>query len=118
MEFALRFFFEEQIQFRLADGTEIEGGVFIGSTEFLPVEILREDPNAYREEFNLWLDDVWKPEQQQRRNDILTLHANKKRYADLLEAVGRQQVVPIIGSGMSVPSGLPTWSDLLRRRGA
>jgi hypothetical protein len=115
MEPALRSFFEEQVQFRLADGTEIEGGVFIGSTEFFPVETLRADPDACREEFNLWLDEVWKPEQQQRRSDLLTLYANKKRYADLLEAVGRQQVVPFVGSGMSVSSGLPTWSDLLRR---
>jgi hypothetical protein len=107
--------FEEQIRFRLSDGTEVDGGVFIGSTEFLPVEILREDPNAYREELDLWLSEVWKPEQEERRAAILTLHANAKRYDDLVEAVERQQVVPFVGSGMSVPSGLPTWSDLLRR---
>jgi len=115
MEPALRAFFEEQVRFRLRDGTELEGGVFIGSTEFLPVEILREDPDAFREEFDLWLTEVWKPHQQQRRGEILTLFGNGKRYADLLAAVGRQQVVPFVGSGMSVPSGLPTWSDLLRR---
>jgi SIR2-like domain len=112
---ALRAYFEEQVQFRLRDGTEVEGGVFIGSTEFLPVEILREDPVAFREEFDLWLTEVWKPEQQQRRDEILALHGNAKRYADLLEAFGRQQVVPFVGSGMSVPSGLPTWSNLLRK---
>jgi hypothetical protein len=115
MEPALRAFFEEQINFRLRDGTEIDGGVFIGSTEFLPAEILREDPDAFREECDLWLAEVWQPEQQQRRDEILTLHGNEKRYADLRAAVGRQQVVPFVGSGMSVPSGLPTWSDLLRR---
>jgi hypothetical protein len=115
MEPALRAFFEEQVRFRLRDGTEVEGGVFIGSTEFLPVEILRQDPDALREEFDLWLSEVWKPEQQQRRDEILTLYGNERRYDDLLEAIGRQQVVPFVGSGMSVPSGLPTWSDLLRR---
>jgi hypothetical protein len=115
MEPALRAYFEEQIQFRLRDGTEVEGGVFIGSTEFLPVEILRDDPDAFREEFDLWLTDVWKPQQEQRRAELLALYGNDKRYADLLAAVGRQQVVPFVGSGMSVPSGLPIWSDLLRR---
>jgi hypothetical protein len=115
MDPALRAFFEEQIRFRLVDGTEVDGGVFIGSTEFLPVKVLREDPDAYREEFDLWLNEVWKPEQQQRRDDIFALHANKKRFADLLQAIGRQQVVPFVGSGMSVASGLPTWSDLLRK---
>jgi hypothetical protein len=115
MEPAFRALFEEQVQFRLRDGTEVEGGVFIGSTEFLPVEVLREDPDAFREEFDLWLTEVWKPEQQLRRNEILMLRGNEKRYTDLIDAFGRQQVVPFVGSGMSVPSGLPTWSDLLRR---
>lgn len=115
MEPALRSFFEEQIHFRLRNGTDVDGGVFIGSTEFLPVEVLRDDPDAFREEFDIWLAEVWKPEQQQRRDEILAMHGNKKRYADLRAAVGRQQVVPFVGSGMSVPSGLPTWSDLLRR---
>jgi SIR2-like domain len=118
MKSALRPFFEEQIQFRLRDGKEVEGGVFIGSTEFLPLEILRDDPDAFREEFDLWLTEVWKPEQQSRREELLTLHGNQKRYADLLAAVGRRQVVPFVGSGLSVPSGLPTWSDLLRKIGA
>jgi hypothetical protein len=107
--------FEEQIRFRLSDGTEIDGGVFIGSTEFLPVEILREDSNAYREEFELWLSESWQPEQEERRSAILALYANAKRYEDLVAAVERQQVVPFVGSGMSASSGLPTWSDLLRR---
>jgi hypothetical protein len=111
---ALKFFFEEQVQFQLRDGTEIEGSVFIGSTELFPVEVLRDDAEAYREEFDLWLSEKWKPSQQQRRAEILALPGNKKRYADLLDAVRREQVVPFVGSGMSVASGLPTWSDLLR----
>lgn len=115
MESVLRPFFEEQIRFRLQDGTDVDGGVFIGSTEFLPVETLREDPVAYKNEFDLWLAEVWKPEQEQRRAEILSLFGNPKRYTDLRVAMGRQQVVPFVGSGMSASSGLPTWSDLLRR---
>ena len=49
------------------------------------------------------------------RQEILSFHANEDRYIDLKASVGRQQVVPFIGSGMSVPSGLPTWSDLLKK---
>jgi SIR2-like protein len=115
MEVLLRSFFEEQIHFQLGDGTEIEGGVFIGSTEFLPVKALRDDSDAYSVEFDLWLNEVWRPQQQERRKEILALQVNSKRYADLSAAVRRQQVIPFIGSGMSVASGLPTWSDLLRR---
>ena len=88
--------------------------MFIGETEFLPVETLLEDKAAYRAEFNTWLDEVWIPQQRDRRGQILELHANAKRYADLVDAVARQQMVPLVGSGMSVPTGLPTWSDLLR----
>jgi hypothetical protein len=114
MHEALKSFFEEQIAFRLQDDTAVEGSVYIGETEFLPVETLRDDKDAYQAEFNAWLDEMWIPEQLERRNQILTLHANAKRYADLRDAVARRQVVPLIGSGMSSPSGLPTWSDLLR----
>jgi hypothetical protein len=112
---ALKFLFEEQVEFRLADGTTVDGSIFIGDTEFLPVEILRDDDDAYRAEFDRWLDQVWLPAQEDRRSQILKLHGNSGRYSDLREAVARQQVVPHVGSGMSVPSGLPTWSDLLRR---
>lgn len=114
MHEALKLYFEEQIVFRLKDDTPIDGSVFIGETEFLPVETLREDEAAYRTEFNAWLDEIWSPEQKDRRDQILGLHANAKRYADLYDAVARRQVVPLIGSGMSAPSGLPTWSELLR----
>lgn len=116
MHEALRAFFEEQVQFRLGDAfrTPIDGSVFIGDTEFLPVETLREDPDAYQVEFSTWFDEVWVPEQRERRDEILALHANRKRFGDLHDAFERQQVLPLVGSGMSVPSGLPTWSDLLR----
>lgn len=115
MHQALRHFFEEQIQFHLPDGTLVDGSLFIGETEFFPVETLREDDNAYQAEYYKWLSETWTPEQDDRRNQILGLFANAKRYADLRDAVARRQVVPLVGSGMSVPSGLPTWSDLLRR---
>ncbi len=115
MQAPLKFLFEEQIEFRLQDGTSVEGSVFIGETEFLPVEILRGDADAYRSEFGRWLDELWLPVQGERCAQILALHGNGKRFADLRDATARQQVVPLVGSGMSVPSGLPTWSDLLRR---
>ena len=114
MNGALRLFFEDQIGFRLGDGTTVDGSVFIGETEFLPVEVLRDDKDAYRSEFDRWLNQVWVPEQRERREQILLLHGNRKRFSDLRDAVARQQVVPLVGSGMSVPSQLPTWSNLLR----
>ncbi len=114
MHSAIASVFEEDIQFRLSDGTFIEGSIFIGETPFLPVELLREDTDAYRVEFGRWLND-WLTNQEDRRERILKLHGNSKRYTDLRQAVAQGQVVPFVGSGMSVPSGLPQWSDLLRR---
>jgi len=111
---ALKNLFEEQVGFRLEDGTPLDGSVFIGGTEFVPVETLRDDSDAYRAEFDTWFDEIWKPEQEERRSQLLKIPGNAKRYADLSQAVERQQVIPLIGSGMTVPSGCPKWSDLLR----
>lgn len=115
MDPLLRAFFEEQVRFRLEDGSEISVRVFIGGTEILPLTALQGDDKAYEEEYRAWLDERWRPQQSQRRADILALFGNAKRYNDLHAAVRRRQVVPFVGSGMSVPSGLPTWSGLLRR---
>ncbi|MGP9810989.1 SIR2 family NAD-dependent protein deacylase [Rhodopseudomonas sp. NSM] len=111
---ALEVLFEEQVVFRLSDGADVDGSVFIGETEFLPVEILCADKTAYRDEFKRWLNERWIPERAEEREHILSIHGNRKRFQDLLSATARKQVVPFIGSGMSAPSGLPTWSDLLR----
>ncbi len=115
MQTVLKELFEEQVTFLLDDGSPIDGNVYIGETELIAVEVLREDLEAYKEEFNRWLREIWFPLQRDRREEILKLHANSGRYTDLCDAVKKQQVVPFIGSGMSVPTGLPTWSALLRK---
>ena len=97
--YILRLWFEEDLRFRFSDGTEDET-VFIGGSEFTPVEILREFQSTYDSEFRQWLDVDWKPRQKGLREEIFRYHANSDRYRDLKAAVGRQQVVPLIGSGM------------------
>lgn len=115
MDPALKLYFEEYVSFRTKDGKQIDGSVYIGATEFEPVDVLRGDPDAYFAEFSAWLDEIWLPEQRDRRKEILSFHVNTARYNDLCAAIGRRQVVPFVGSGMSAPSGLPTWSELLKR---
>jgi len=39
---------------------------------------------------------------------------NEQRFHDLCNALENEQVIPFIGSGMSVPSGLPSWPEFLR----
>ena len=111
-EYFLRKWFEDQLRFRLPDGTEGES-VTIGNAVFSPVEILKEFDTTYRQEFDFWLNEEWKPRQYELREELLSYSGNRNRYRDLKDAVRRQQVVPFVGSGMSVPSGLPTWSDFL-----
>ena len=113
----LRRWFEEQLTFSLSDGSEAET-VFIGTAEFSPVDILKESDTNYEQEFSNWLFGDWKSRQYELRETLLDYSANADRYSDLRESFNRQQVLPFVGSGMSVDSGLPTWADFLVRVGA
>lgn len=106
--------FEEQLKFRQADGTEIDGSVFLGSTEFTPLEIINHESEVFNKEFGIWYNESWREEQFEIRQEILEIHSNKTRYADLKRLVEKSKVVPFVGSGLSAETGLPTWSDLLR----
>ncbi len=87
--------------------------MLIGTSEFSPIEILNEFASTYEQEFHSWLNEEWKPRQRELRVELLSYSANADRYLDLKNAAMRQQVVPFVGSGMSVPSGLPTWEEFL-----
>jgi hypothetical protein len=106
----LRGQFEEQLELR----TTPDGNVVIGDTTFMPVGILRSDPTAYDSEFNAWRDDIWLPRQAEVLDEILATHANRKRFADLCVTLKNGLLIPLVGSGMSVPSGLKQWSGFLR----
>ena len=107
---SLRAAFEDQLVISLDD----DGDAVIGETVFNPVTILRSDSEAWTAEFNAWLNDTWLPEQSNRLEDILSATGNRKRFNDLCIAIQNEQVVPLIGSGMCVPSHLPKWSEFLR----
>jgi hypothetical protein len=102
--------FEEQLEAKKTKA----GDILIGETSFTPVAILRSDPTAYESEFSAWRDEVWLPEQEEKRETILKVHANRKRFADLCSVLKNGQLVPLVGSGMSVPTGLSPWSEFLR----
>lgn len=102
--------FEDELELQPDD----KGNVVIGDTVFTPVAILRADPEAYEEEFSKWMSDRWLPEQNERLERILSVHANRKRFADLCATLKNGQLVPLVGSGMSVPTGLLPWSGFLR----
>lgn len=112
---ALAPIFEDQVSARLSNGTVIEGNIYIGETAFTPLEILKEDAEAYKLGIRTWFDETWASNQSEMREQILSIDANRSRFNDLEKANSRQQMMPVIGSGMSVPSGCPTWGDLLRQ---
>jgi SIR2-like domain len=106
----LRSVFEEQLELQV----DTSGNAVIGDTVFSPVTILRADSAAYEDEFSKWLSERWLPEQKEVLEQILVVHANRKRFTDLCSTLQNGQLVPLVGSGMSVPSGFTVWPDFLR----
>lgn len=106
----LRHQFEEQLELEVTSTSEVK----IGETTFTPVDILKADLVAYENEFIAWKDGIWLPRQDEVLDEILNVHANRKRFVEVTSALLNGQLVPLIGSGMSVPTGLPQWSAFLR----
>lgn len=105
--------FEESLQASINDDGNIEFGN--SDAEFTPVDILRSDLIAYRSEYRAWLNDVWLAENRARLVRILSLHGNQKRFTDLCTSVAANNIVPMVGSGMSKASGLPMWREFLHQ---
>ena len=106
----LQSIFEDQLEVNRDEN----GNAVIGGTVFTPAAILKADRDAYDDEFSKWLSERWLPEQNDQLEQIMKISSNKRRFEDLCSASKNGQVVPLIRSGMSVPSGLPSWSNFLR----
>ena len=89
--------------------------VLVSEVPFTPEQILRTDPDGYKEAFRRWKYEDWLPTKLQLADEILNLDNNKERYRYLIEALGRDNVTPFIGSGMSSPSGKPLWKSFLEK---
>jgi len=103
--------FQESLQASINDRGNVEFGN--SDAEFTPVSILKSDEIAYRAEYRAWLNDVWLAKNKYRLEEILPLHGNAKRFSDLCSSVAANNVVPMVGSGMSKASGLPLWGEFL-----
>ncbi len=89
------------------------GAIRIGESLFSPVDILSSDQEAYENELTLWRSEVWLPPKLEKLKKILELENNQHRFADLLELLLRNKVVPFVGSGMSASSSMPMWTKFL-----
>lgn len=114
----LRPIFDSEITFaRDKDGhvhLDDDGNVRIGETPFSPVDVLKSDFTAYEEVFETWINNQWLPKQKASLEEIMKVHANRKRFIDLCVTFKNGELVPLVGSGMSVPTGLSSWSGFLR----
>jgi hypothetical protein len=106
----LRDIFETQVEATIAE----DGAVEIGSLRFSPAEILRQ-LSDFESFYSEWRAESWLPEKLSLSKKILDHYDNARRFSDLCRAIDRQQVVPFVGSGMSVPSGFPAWANFLRQ---
>jgi len=97
-----------------ADIDEDTHDVIIGSQKISPVDILRSDPGAYSEEFNQWLEK-WIRDRLSIKDKILEFYPpNRARYDALCTLVKSNAMVPFIGAGMSIPTGMPSWTAFLK----
>jgi len=103
--------FEEALEARI----DSDGRVNVGRYSFEAVEILNLAGDAYETTFHDWLWEDWLPIRTDRLAELLTLKFNESRFGELRNAIGKGCVVPFVGSGMSVPSGLPTWTEFLKK---
>ena len=102
--------FEEQVRAELA----ADGDVQIGGVKMSPLAILDPGSETYDAEYLRWRDEEWLPSRFERLERILDLVPdNRSRYADLKKALTRGVLVPFVGAGMSLASGLKSWGRLL-----
>jgi hypothetical protein len=86
-----------------------------GEAVFSPSDVLRTDRIAYQAEFRSWVYDTWLEGNRSRLETILKYNNNRQRFNDLLGPFQSSSLVPIVGSGMSADSKLPTWKDFLEQ---
>ena len=103
-------------QFEASIEPFVEGGVVqLGRFEYTGADILKlAGDDAYRQAFGDWKWEDWVPTRRERTNEILQVDSNSSRFSELKEIIASGGAIPFVGSGMSAPSGLPTWGTFLR----
>jgi len=89
--------------------------IVVSGQSFLAVDVLKAFPEAYETSLRSWIWDDWLPPRIERLEKIKAFRSNESRFEELSEAASLNYVFPFVGSGMSVPSGFPSWSGFLRK---
>lgn len=91
-----------------------EGAVTIVGSEFSRSRILSElEPETYSLSFGDWVESRKQTLTEFLFDQIFETRGNKDRFLALKKAVSYEKVVPFIGAGLSMPSGLPSWTAFL-----
>ncbi|HRF05241.1 SIR2 family protein [Accumulibacter sp.] len=102
--------FESSIE-PLVQGDVVQVGRF-GYTGADILKLAGED--AYKQAFGDWVWDEWVPTRRERKDELLKLDSNEGRFNELKKMIASSRAIPFVGSGMSAPTGLPTWGTFLR----
>src|ERR1700693_1275963 len=103
--------FREELEFVFDTTT---GTINLSGLVYEPVgllDILGQE--AYNTAYNTWKNETWLPEKYDRTREWLRNNLCERRFDSLYEAIEPGNVIPFIGSGMSVPSGYPLWRNVL-----
>lgn len=94
----------------------VEGEVVrVGRFAYTAADILTlAGEEAYKQAFGDWIWDEWVPTRRERKDELLKLNSNEGRYEELKKMIASSGAIPFVGSGMSAPTGMPTWARFLR----
>lgn len=103
-------------QFESAIEPFVEGDVVqIGRFGYTGADILKlAGEEAYKQAFGDWVWQEWIPARRDRKDELLKLDSNESRFTELKKMIASGGAIPFVGSGMSAPTGLPTWGKFLR----
>ena len=94
----------------------VEGGIVrVGRFFYTGADIIKlAGDEAYKQAFNDWIWQDWIPSRRDRKDTLLKLEANDTRFNDLKQMIASGRSIPFVGSGLSCPTGMPTWGRFLR----
>jgi hypothetical protein len=103
-------------QFESAIEPFVEGDVVqVGRFAYTGADILKlAGEDAYKQAFGDWVWEEWVPTRRERKDELLKLNSNERRFNELKKMIVSGGAIPFVGSGMSAPTGMPTWGRFLR----
>lgn len=92
----------------------LDGDVIIEGSDFSRSKILKElDPNTYSLSFIDWVENRKQALRDYLNDNIFKIKGNEGRLNALAKAVSFDRVVPFVGAGLSMPSGMLSWTAFL-----